>query len=104
MAMALPGEETSKDVGAGGAGKEPMSPQEAEGAYRKLRLAMVWAMVWSFVIAGLIVFFNEGRTWAYAVAAAIVVLELVSTPLWIRYFRNRRDESIREFEARLGKQ
>jgi hypothetical protein len=61
-------------------------------------------MLWSFVIAGLIVFLNDGRTWAYAVAAGIVVLELVSTPLWIRYFRNRRDENIRKYEAGLGKQ
>jgi len=86
-----------------GAGGPPMSRQEAEQAYGRLRLAMVWAMLWSFVIAGLIVFFGEGRLYAWLVAAAIVVLEVVSTPLWIRYFRRRRDEQIREAEAALGK-
>jgi hypothetical protein len=81
----------------------PMGRQELEQGYRRLRLAMVWAMLWSFVIAGLIVYFGEGRTYAYAVAAAIVLLEVVSTPFWIRYFRRRRDEQIREAEASLGK-
>jgi hypothetical protein len=81
----------------------PMSRQELEQGYLRLRLAMVWAMLWSFVIAGLVVYFGEGRTYAYAVAAAIVLLEVVATPLWIRYFRRRRDEQIREAEASLGK-
>jgi Na+-driven multidrug efflux pump len=83
------------------AGK-PVNRQEAEEAYRKLRLAMIWAMLWSLVIAALIVVFGGGG-YAIVIAAALVVFELVSTPLWIRYFRRRRDEQIREAEAALGK-
>ena len=81
----------------------PLDRREVEAGYRRLRLAMVSAMLWSFVVAALVVYFGGGKPYAYVVAGLIVVLEVVSTPLWIRYFRRRRDEQIREYEAGLGK-
>lgn len=82
---------------------QPISRQEAEQGFRRLRLVMIWAMLWSFVIAALVVYFGDGKAYAYVVAGLIVVAEAVSTPLWISYFRRRRDEQIREYEAGLGK-
>lgn len=88
--------------GAEQGGGRPVTRQEAEEGFRRLRLAMIWAMLWSFVIAALIVVFGGGG-FATVIAAVLVAFELVSTPLWIRYFRRRRDEQIREAEAALGK-
>jgi hypothetical protein len=81
----------------------PMTRQEGEETYRKLKGALIFSMMWSFVIAGLVIYFGERRWYTYPIAAAIVVSQLVGTPLWLRYFRRSVDERVREGEAALGK-
>jgi hypothetical protein len=84
--------------------RPPANREEAEQGYRRLRAVMIFSAVWaSLVIAPLIVFFGSGRAYTYVMAGLIVALEVVSTPLWIRSFRRRRDEQIRRSEGELEK-
>jgi hypothetical protein len=81
---------------------EPITRQEADDAYRKIRRVLIFSFLWFLVVAVVIAVLDFGGWQIYL--AAVVVLEGLGTPLFLRYYRRELDQRVRASEAALGRE
>jgi hypothetical protein len=71
----------------------PLTPSEADAAYRRLRLALLLALLAMLIVAGVMAVIDVTGWQVYLIA--IVVIEGISLPIILRVFRRQLDRKVR---------
>jgi hypothetical protein len=96
---AVKGEDVASE--ATGPAEDGLTRREADEAYRKVRAAMVFSVVWFGAVAALTAILGFDGWQLFL--AAVVALEGIGTPLALRYYRRELERKVREGETALGK-
>jgi membrane protein implicated in regulation of membrane protease activity len=81
---------------------EPVTRQEADDAYRRMRGFMLFSLLWFLGVAAVIAVLGVSGWPIYL--AGVIVIEGISIPLFLRYYRRELDRRVRASEATLGKE
>jgi hypothetical protein len=81
----------------------PLSRQEADAAYRRIRSYLILSACWFLILAAVVAIAGISGWKVYLVV--VLLIEGVATPLCLRYFRRDLDRRVRageEAPARVG--
>ena len=88
--------------GAEQAAAQPLTRREADDAYRRIRMALLFSVALMLAIA-LVLALLDVEAWPIYVGA-IVIFEGIGLPLALRYIRRNLDRRVRASEGALGKE
>jgi hypothetical protein len=83
-------------------GDEPISRQEADAAYHRTRIYLLFSAGWFLLIAAVMAVIGAAGWQLYL--GAVAMLEGVAMPLFLRYHRRDLDQRVRAGEEALGAQ
>ena len=74
----------------------PLSRQEADAAYGRIRSYLIFSACWFLLLAGVVAAVGIDGWKLYL--GAILLIEGIGTPLFLRYFRRDLDQRVRAGE------